>query len=710
MNTSQILDHLSRETAIGSHSVKNVLQLLEDGATIPFIARYRKEQTGSLDEVQITAVRDQHEKLLQFIKRKNTILDSLQERDLLTDNLKLKIDKSKDIQELEDIYLPHKPKRKTRGMAARDKGLTPLAEAIMQQHRDLNPARFINRERGVNSPEDAITGALDIIAEEISENGLVRAELRKYFTHNSSLITKVKADVDHNVSKFRDYFDFIHIANNLPGHRLLAIQRGEKEKELRVSMKIDVERCTGLIAHRYKLKKHVHKNLLSQAIADSFKRLISPSLEKELKNQLIEQAEKEAIEVFGKNLQQLLLDSPLGQVATLAIDPGFRTGAKLACLNKQGTFLDSDTIYPTHSGKKRQEAAEIVKKFVKKYGLKAVAIGNGTASRETEQFIKETVDGQELIITMVNEDGASIYSASEVARQEFGDLDLTIRGAISIGRRLQDPLAELVKIDPKSLGIGQYQHDVNQSALKKQLEDVVASCVNKVGVELNSASVELLTHVSGLGPVLAKNIVAHRDQNGPFSQRKDLLKVPRLGAKAYEQCAGFLRIRDGVNPLDNSGVHPERYGLVKQIAKDNGITIQNLIGNSSLCKSIDPSNYLNTDNGVGRETLADIFKELEKPGRDPRTNFQKFSFSDAIQTIDDLEEEMVLPGVITNITKFGAFVDLGVHTHGLIHISEMADHFVKDPNQVVSLNQRVKVRVIEINVSRKRISLSLRQV
>lgn len=706
MNPSQIIEQLATETAIPKHSIQNVLNLLEDGATIPFIARYRKEQTNSLDEVQITSIRNQYEKLLQFIKRKASILDSLRERDILTDKLEQKINKSKELQEIEDIYLPFKPKRKTRGVAAREKGLAPLATSIVQQH-DFKAADFINPQKEVHSAEDALNGALDIIAEEISENSVIRADLRAFFFHNALLVTKVKTGVDQKNSKFQDYFEFEHLAKNLPGHRLLAIQRGEKEKELRVSTKVDESRCHSIISRVYKLKNHRHRELLLKAVADSFKRLLSPSLDKELRKQLLEQAEQEAIEVFGKNLQQLLLDSPLGQLPTLAIDPGFRTGAKVACLNAQGTFLDYATIYPTHGGKKREDAAELVNDLIKKHEIQAIAIGNGTASRETEQFIKEIIIDKKLIITLVNEDGASIYSASEVARQEFPDLDLTIRGAISIGRRLQDPLSELVKIDPKSLGIGQYQHDVNQSSLKAQLDDVVATCVNKVGVELNNASVELLTHVSGLGPVLAKNIVQYRQLNGAFNQRKELLKVPRLGAKAYEQCAGFLRIRNGKNPLDNSGVHPERYQLVSQIAEDLHVQLEHLIGNSSLCKKIEVQKYVNSE--TGKETLQDILEELEKPGRDPRTDFQQFSFSESINEINDLEEGMVLPGVVTNITKFGAFVDLGIHTHGLIHISQMADHFVKDPNQVVSLNQKLQVRVIEVDIQRKRISLSLRK-
>ena len=704
--TSSILQQLSQSIQISTQQVDAALQLLEQGATIPFIARYRKEATGSLDEIQVSAIRDQHGKIVEFEKRKTAIIGSLEERALFSQVLEKQIKSATSITQLEDIYLPYRIKRKSRASVAKDNGLTPLAEAILSQNSHIDTQKFKSIENDINTIEDALGGARDIIAEKISEDSVARSTLRNLFTNNSTITSTVKAKAKSDGTKYKDYFDFSQPTTKLPGHRLLAILRGEREKVLQVSLRPEQDRCLSALSHRFITKESRQVEQMKLAITDSYKRLLLPSLEKELTQNLLEKAEKEAIAVFAENLTQLLLSPPLGQKITLAVDPGFRTGCKVAVIDSNGNFLDKDTIFPTMGENQQQKAADIITKLVAKHRVQAIAIGNGTAGRETLQFIKSAISDNAILITLVNEDGASIYSASQCARDEFPDLDLTVRGAISIGRRLQDTLAELVKIDPKSIGVGQYQHDVNQTALKDKLSDVVSSCVNSVGVELNSASIELLTHVSGLGPVLAKNIVSYREANGSFIKRKDLLKVPRLGQKAFEQCAGFLRIQGSKNPLDNSAVHPERYTIVDNMAKDLKVEVQDLIGNTSLTNSIKITHYISSD--IGEPTLLDIIAELNKPGRDPREEFQQFSYSEAVQSIEDVNPDMQLPGIITNITKFGAFVDIGVHCDGLIHISEMADKFIKDPTEVVRLNQRVMVRVLEVDKQRKRIGLSLK--
>lgn len=699
---------IAQQTGIAAHQIENVLALMAEGATIPFIARYRKEKTGSLDEVQLAAIRDQSEILQQLEKRRTSIIDSLTGLGLYQGDLKHKIDGSTTLQELEDLYLPHRPKRKTKAMMAKEKGLEPLAKAILFQQQHLNAGRYVNTDKEVTSEDEALAGALDIIAEHISEDIRNRNELRLLFKDKGFIQSEKKKSEDESNSKFKDYFNFSQPVKRIAGHQLLAVLRGEAQKALKLTARPEDQVCTAKLAALYRLRNHRYVDLMETAITDSYKRLLAPSLETELINELKEKAEDEAIEIFGKNLQQLLLAPPLGQIATMGVDPGFRTGAKIVCLDSQGQLLAYSTIYPTHGENKQTQAAGVINDFIKKYSIRAVAIGNGTASRETEDFIKTIIEDKTVIVTMVNEDGASIYSASETARKEFPDLDLTIRGAVSIGRRLQDPLAELVKIDPKSLGIGQYQHDVNQTKLKKKLDDVVSYCVNRVGVELNSASAELLSFVSGIGPAIANNIVRHRNESGPFQSRKALLKVSRLGDKCFQQCAGFLRVSCSSNPLDNSGVHPEQYTVVEQIAGDLGIKVHELVGNVQKFKTIDLNRYKSETTGL--ETLKDIMLELDKPGRDPREEFELFSFSKHVQSISDLKEGMVINGVVTNVTQFGAFVDIGVHQHGLIHVSELANRFVKDPAEIVSLNQKVKVLVLSVDLQRNRIGLSLKQV
>lgn len=591
-------------------------------------------------------------------------------------------------------------------MIACEKGLEPLAQALFKQNRhDVDAAAYVNDEKGVGSIDDAYGGARDIIAEWVSENQEVRGILRRLYADKAVIVSKVVKKNQESGGKFRDYFDWREEAKKAAGHRLLAMFRGEKEKVLSLSVKPPDELALPLLKNHFAVQGD--RKQVELAVLDSYKRLLGPSLENELRNNLKERADQEAISVFADNLRELLLAAPLGQKRIMALDPGFRTGAKLVCLDEQGTLLYSTTIYPTTGGKK-DDAARIVKDLCRKYNIEAIGIGNGTAGRETESFIRDLNLGPEIIVTLVNEDGASIYSASEVARREFPDHDVTVRGAISIGRRLQDPLAELVKLEPKSIGVGQYQHDVNQAELKKSLEDVVVSCVNSVGVEVNSASLELLTYVSGLGPSLAASIIQHRNDNGPYTSRKEFMKVPRLGAKAFEQSAGFLRIHDAENSLDESGVHPERYATVEQMAADAGCTVADLMAREDARKKVDISKYVS--DSLGLPTLQDIMEELAKPGRDPRKRFTAFAFADGVHTISDLLPEMRLPGIITNVTKFGAFVDIGVHQDGLIHISQLADRFVKDPSEVVKVRQQVMVRVVEVDEKRGRISLSLRDV
>jgi len=698
---------IARELQLSAGQVTAAAGLLAEGATVPFIARYRKEATGMLDEMQIAAIRDQLARLTELDKRRQAILASLAERELLSDELQAAVQGAASLAVLEDIYLPYRPKRRTRSMIAREKGLEHLARAIFTgQCTPSQPEDFVSGEKGVLAPDDALAGARDIIAEWISEDAPLRARLRALFADKAVITSAVVKKNQESGVKFRDYFDWQAPAAKTPGHRLLAMLRGENEKVLTLALRPPEKDVLPMLQRLFVKKNDFCGQQLSLAVEDSYKRLLAPSLENELRTNLKERADKEAIEVFADNLRQLLLAPPLGQKRVMALDPGFRTGAKLVCLDGQGKLLDFTAIYPTHAGRKQEEAGRAVVELCRRYAIEAIAIGNGTAGRETENFVRGLGLPEAIIITMVDESGASVYSASEVARAEFPDHDVTVRGAVSIGRRLQDPLAELVKIDAKAIGVGQYQHDVNQAELKKGLEDVVVSCVNSVGVEVNTASQELLTFVSGLGPALAKNIIAFRNEHGPFTGRRQLLKVPRLGAKAFEQCAGFLRIHGAANPLDASGVHPERYGLVEQMARDAGCTVAELIKQEALRKSIDINRYVS--DSVGLPTLTDIMAELAKPGRDPRQTFSLFAFSEGISTIDDLEPGMKLPGIVTNVTKFGAFVDLGVHQDGLIHISQLADRFVRDPAEVVKVRQQVIVRVLEVDRQRKRISLSLR--
>lgn len=698
---------IAQELKIKPGQVKTVASLLDGGGTIPFIARYRKEATGLLDETQITAVRDRLLQLEDLDKRRQAIVASLSERDLLEPKLHQDLLAASNLTILEDLYLPHRPKRRTRSIIAREKGLEPLAQSIFQQdQRPLNPEEFIDPKKGVANADEALAGARDIIAEWINEDSITRSGLRQLFAAKGMLISKVVKKNQEVGVKFRDYFDWQEPATRTPSHRLLAMLRGEKEKVLTLTIRPPEEKATELMRKRHVKGSGKTALQVDLAIQDSYRRLLAPSLENELRVQLKELADHEAIKVFVDNLRALLLAPPLGPKRVMALDPGFRTGAKLVCLDEQGKLLHSATIYPTLSAGQSREAGKIVIELCQKYQIEAIAIGNGTAGRETESFVRG-LNLPAAQIIMVDESGASIYSASETARAEFPDHDLTVRGSVSIGRRLQDPLAELVKLDPKVIGVGQYQHDVNQVALKKSLDDTVASCVNSVGVELNTASAELLAHVSGLGPVLAQNIFKYRNENGPFSSRAELRKVARLGDKAFEQCAGFLRIQDAANPLDASAVHPEQYRIVEQMAKDCGCRVIDLIEHQESREKIDINRYVSET--VGLPTLCDILAELAKPGRDPRSTFSEFSFSEGINSIDDLQAGMRLPGLITNVTKFGAFVDIGVHQDGLVHISQLADRYVKDPADVVKVRQQVMVRVLEVDPQRRRIALSLKE-
>jgi protein Tex len=707
MDQNQIyFKKISGELQITTAQVAAAALLLAEGATVPFISRYRKELTGSLDEVQVASIRDQLAGLAELDKRRQAIIESLATRDLLSAELQAGLQGASDLATLEDLYLPYRLKRKTRAMMAMEKGLEPLARAIFSgRDQGLEVAPFLDSEKGVSSADEALAGARDIVAEWISEDAPMRARLRRIFADKAILHSLVVKKNEEAGAKFRDYFDWQEDARKAPGHRVLAMFRGEAEKVLRLSIRPDEERSLDILHKRF-LTQGKFREQVALAVVDSYKRLLAPSLENELRASLKERADREAIQVFGENLRQLLLAPALGQKQVLALDPGFRTGAKLVCLDSQGKLIDFATIYPTHGGSQQQAAAKKVKELCGLHQIQAIAIGNGTASRETEEFVRGLDLNDNILITLVNESGASIYSASEVARREFPDHDITVRGAVSIGRRLQDPLAELVKLDPKSIGVGQYQHDVNQAELKKGLEDVVVSCVNSVGVEVNSASPELLAYVSGLGPVLGANIVAYRDEHGAFASRKELMKVPRLGAKAFEQCAGFLRIHGAENPLDDSAVHPERYGTVTKMAEDLGCTVRELIGSREMRDKIDLKKYV--AESLGLPTLKDIVAELAKPGRDPRQEFTVFAFAREVNGIDDLIVEMRLPGIVTNVTRFGAFVDIGVHQDGLVHISQLADRYVKDPAEVVRVGQQVMARVLEVDKQRKRIALSLR--
>ena len=709
---------------ISAKNVDGTLALIDEGCTIPFIARYRKERTGGLDEVQISAISDQYERLKELQKRKETIVKTISEQGKMTPELEKRIADTWDATTLEDIYLPYRPKRRTRAQLAREQGLEPLAVILLQQ-RERDPERaaqrFIadaQRPAGDGSPvatvEEALKGAQDIIAEQVSEDERSRQQVRGAFRRTAvitSKVVKAKQDTDE-AQKFRDYFDWHEPLKRCSSHRLLAMRRGEAEGILRLSIDpVSDDECVERLQRHYVYGQTPCGRLVAEAVEDSYKRLLKPSIETEFFNLSKEQADDEAIRVFAENLRQLLLSAPLGQKRVMGIDPGFRTGCKVVCLDAQGNLLHHEAIFPHPPVNHRMQATVHVQQMIQDYHIEAIAIGNGTASRETRAFIEEVLphpshESHSPQVFVVSEDGASVYSASKTAREEFPDEDVTVRGAVSIGRRLMDPLAELVKIDPKSIGVGQYQHDVDQTKLKQQLDQTVMSCVNSVGVNLNTASQHLLQYVSGLGPALAKNIVDYRKENGAFTSRAQLKKVPRLGPAAFEQCAGFLRIPGAKNPLDNSAVHPERYAVVEQMARDQQCAVADLISSKEKREAIRPERYVTND--VGLPTLTDIMKELEKPGRDPREQIEEFEFAKGIETVDDLVEGMELPGIVTNITNFGAFVDIGVHQDGLVHISQLADKYVKDPNQVVKLHQHVRVRVIEVDRRRNRISLSMR--
>ena len=691
---------------IAVHQVENTLTLLEGGATIPFISRYRKEATGGLDEVQIGEINEQNEKLCEMAKRKETILKTIEELGKLTAELKKRIADCWNATELEDIYLPYKPKRKTRAEVARQKGLEPLATLmLMQRENNLkNRARtFINKE--VKDEEEALKGARDIIAEQVSEDERSRNQLRNQFSRQAIITSKVVKGKEEEAIKYKDYFDFSEPLKRCTSHRLLAIRRGEAEGLLKVSISPDDDECTERLERNYVRGNNECSLQVQEAVRDAYKRLLKPSIETEFAALSKQKADEEAIRVFAGNLRQLLLAPPLGQKRVMGIDPGYRTGCKVVCLDAQGNLLHNETIYPHPPKSEHALSSRKLTKLVEQYAIEAIAIGNGTASRETESFVTSLRYDRKLQVFVVSEDGASIYSASKTAREEFPDYDVTVRGAVSIGRRLMDPLAELVKIEAKSIGVGQYQHDVDQTALKKSLDQTVESCVNLVGVNLNTASRHLLTYVSGLGPTLAQNIVNYRTENGPFASRKELMKVPRMGAKAFEQCAGFLRIPGAKNPLDNSAVHPESYAVVERIAKDMKCSVEELIKNKEMRSKIDIKKYVTPS--VGLPTLTDIMQELEKPGRDPRQQIKVFEFDKNVKTIDDLKPGMTLPGIITNITNFGCFVDVGIKENGLVHVSQMRREYISDPTTVVSIHEHVQVKVLSIDHERKRISMTM---
>lgn len=704
----KIIQLIAQQLGLQYTQVNNTIQLIDEGATVPFISRYRKERTGSLDEVQVEAVKDAKEKMEELLKRKETILKTIQEQDQLTPELQKRIDNCFDPTELEDIYLPYKPKRRTRAMIAREKGLEPLAKIIMKQYEHNLESRaqsFINDK--VESLDEALAGARDIIAEWINENERARGIVRREFEYGAFITCKVIKGKEEEGAKYNDYFDWKEPLKKCPSHRLMAMRRGENEGFLRVSVTPESEEPIQHLKRFFINSNNACTDQMELAVTDAYKRLLEPSIETEFANLSKEKADEEAIRVFADNLRQLLLAAPLGQKRVLAIDPGYRTGCKVVCLDAQGNLLINETIYPHPPQGDVAQAAKKITTLVSSYQIEAVAIGNGTASRETEAFIKKLQYDRDIKVFVVSEDGASIYSASKIARDEFPQYDVTVRGAVSIGRRLLDPLAELVKIDPKSIGVGQYQHDVDQKKLKNSLDKVVESSVNLVGVNVNTASQHLLTYISGLGPQLAQNIVDYRKENGPFTKRSEIQKVPRMGAKAFEQSAGFLRIAGAANPLDNSAVHPESYFVVEKIAKDLKCSIQELISSEELQKQIVWKNYV-TDK-IGLPTLEDIKKELAKPGRDPRSTIKEFEFAPGIYKVEDLIVGMILPGIVTNITKFGVFVDVGVKQDGLVHVSQLADRYISDPSEIVKLHQHVQVKVIEVDFVRKRIQLSLKQ-
>ncbi len=701
---------IAEELKIHFLQVMSTAQLLEEGATVPFIARYRKERTGSLDEVAITTIRDRLQEFEEYDKRKDAIVKSLTERNLLTEELQKKIDGAESLAQLEDIYLPFRPKKRTKATIAREKGLEPLAKLLLEQSLTVDPDKeaqaYLSEEKGVKKVAEALQGARDIIAEMVSEDADVRAMLREHFALEAVLNSKVVKDKEVEGIKFKDYYDWQEPASKAASHRLLAILRGQNEGILKVTVQPEADRTIKSIQKVYRKNFCPSWEHVREAIEDSYKRMLSSSIENEFLKTIKDKAEEEAIRVFCINLREKLMEAPLGQKTVLAIDPGFRTGCKTVVLDPQGKLLENTVIYISQSEKALEASAILIKQLIVKHKVQAIAFGNGTASRETEAFIKSLKLPPQIVVVMVDESGASIYSASDVAREEFPDYDVTVRGAVSIGRRLMDPLAELVKIDPKSIGVGQYQHDVDQSNLKKGLDDVVMSCVNGVGVEVNTASKQLLSYVSGLGPQLAKNIVAYREANGPFKNRKALQKVPKLGPKTFEQAAGFLRIRNSDNPLDRSAVHPESYSIVEQMAKDLNCGIEDLLKDEKLRAKIDLHKYVTES--VGLPTLNDIVNELSKPGLDPREKYETFSFTEGVNEINDLKVGMTLPGIVTNVTQFGAFVNIGVHQDGLVHVSQLADKFVKDPNTVVKVSQKVMVRVVEVDIPRKRIALSMR--
>jgi len=706
---NQIIKLIAQELSIRDKQVTNTILLIDEGCTVPFISRYRKEMTDSLDEVQVAEVCRLYELYKVIEKRKETILKTIEEQGLLTDKLATAIKECFDANKLEDLYLPYKPKRRTKATIAREKGLEPLAKTLFSQNAtDIDSAclEFINDD--VDSAEDALQGARDIIAEWVSEDGRARDKVRGHFRKEAVVYSKLVKGKEEEGEKYQDYFDFEERLSKIPSHRLLAIMRGMNEGILRVSLSPDDENTLESLNRQFIKGRNQASKQVEMAVADGYKRLVKPSIENEFSKLAKETADKESIDVFRKNLQQLLLAAPLGQQRILAIDPGFRTGCKLVCLNENGDLLHNENIYPHPPKSDVKKAASKVSQLVATYKIDAIAIGNGTASRETEQFIKNVKFNQDVAVFIVSENGASIYSASKTAREEFPEYDVTVRGAVSIGRRLMDPLAELVKIDPKSIGVGQYQHDVDQSKLQSSLTETVELCVNKVGVELNTASKHILTYISGLGPSLAENIVKYRTENGPFKSRKELLKVPRMGKRAFEQSAGFLRIRNAKNPLDNSAVHPESYAIVEKIAKDHKSKIEDLLSSKELRSKVALEKYVTEK--VGLPTLNDIMKELEKPGRDPRDQIKVFSFDESLSSIDDLQVGMTVPGIVNNVTNFGAFVDIGIKENGLIHISNICDRFISSPAEVLSLHQHVMVKVLEIDMQRKRIQLSMKGI
>ena len=708
-NTIDFAQQIAQELNLMPTHVANVVKLLGEGATIPFIARYRKEMTGTMNEENVAAVQKRLEQLVELQKRKESVLDSIREQEKLTPELEQKILNAMTMQEVEDLYLPYQPKRRTRAAIAREKGLEPLAAQIMAQNVDAVErlaSRYVNTQKGVNNVEEALQGAKDIMAEWVSEHINGRNRIRKIFHTKGELISTVIKGKEQEGKTYQQYFDFSEPIAKAPSHRILALFRAEEEGIIRLKIKVDDDFVLDALESIFLKNDNPSSELVQEAIADSWKRLLEPSIETEIRNFYKEKADETAIKVFAENLKQLLLAAPMGQKRTLAIDPGFRTGCKVVILSETGALLHNETIYPHPPKSDVVGAMRKVKSLVDAYKIQVIAIGNGTAGRETDDFIRYIKFDRDITAVMVSESGASVYSASKIARDEFPDYDITVRGAVSIGRRLMDPLAELVKIDPKSIGVGQYQHDVDQKKLGESLDQTVMSCVNAVGVELNTASQQLLSYVSGVGPALAGNIINYREENGGFKNRRELHKVPRLGDKAFEQCAGFLRIHNGDNPLDQSAVHPESYHIVEKMAKKLDVKVNDLIGNKELIAKINPKDFVEQDFGL--ETINDILKELEKPGRDPRKTFEAFEFDKDIRSIEDLKPGMSLNGIVTNITAFGAFVDIGVHQDGLVHISQMADHYIKDPTEVVRLNQRVRVKVLDVDVDRKRISLSMK--